>query len=366
MRPATASAESVGSVVHPHQLEVQDWDRYALIIDARSPHEFADDHVPGAINLPVVDDTEYAEVGTTHRTDKHRAYLIGVEYALVNIARQIKPLISQYSPGDRFLVYCFRGGKRSRLWADNLRTIGFGVDVIAGGWKSYRRWVRAGLEALPGGLTYRVLVGPTGCGKTRLLHALAQQGQQVLDLEGLARHRGSLIGALPGVTQPTQKYFDSELLETMRHFDPRRPVWLEGESKRIGQVQLPDALFCAMHCAQTIGISAPMSERVALWQQDYPDLAENPVHMVLQLQPLKPLVGKERLEQWSAMAERGDIASLFESVMRDHYDPCYGRSTRRSYGLIPKSRQIEVRSLSEEGVRDAAAVLICDYGSTGL
>ena len=186
----SATAESACAIAHPHQLEVQDWSRYALIIDARSPNEYAEDHVPGAVNLPVVDDQEYAEVGTTHRTDKHRAYLIGVEYSLVNIARQIKPLISRYGPQDRFLVYCFRGGKRSRLWADNLRTIGFEVDVIAGGWKNYRRWVRAGLDALPSAFTYRVLVGPTGCGKTRLLKELARQGEQVLELEGLAQHRG--------------------------------------------------------------------------------------------------------------------------------------------------------------------------------
>ena len=100
----TQSVENVSALVHPHQLEVQDWSTYALVIDARSPHEYADDHIPGAVNLPVVDDAEYAEVGTTHRTDKHSAYLIGVEYSLRNIAAQIKPLISRYTPADRFLA----------------------------------------------------------------------------------------------------------------------------------------------------------------------------------------------------------------------------------------------------------------------
>ena len=155
---ARAPVETAAALVHPHQLEVQEFSSYSLVIDARSPHEFAEDHIPGAVNLPVVDDTEYAEVGTTHKTDKHGAYLIGVEYSLRNIAAQIKPLISKFTPEDRFLVYCFRGGKRSRLWADNLRTIGFDVDVLAGGWKNYRRWVRAGLESLPRAFSYRCLL----------------------------------------------------------------------------------------------------------------------------------------------------------------------------------------------------------------
>src|SRR5574337_1324721 len=121
-------ADPAAALVHPQQLGVREFASYALVIDARSPHEFAEDHVPGAVNLPVVDDAEFAEVGIRHKTDTHGAYLIGVAYSLRNIADQIKPLISRYTPQDRFLVYCFRGGKRSRLWADNLRTIGFEVD----------------------------------------------------------------------------------------------------------------------------------------------------------------------------------------------------------------------------------------------
>ncbi len=318
--------------MHPHQLEVQDWPSYTMVIDARSPREYAEDHIPGAVNLPVVGDSEYAEVGTRHRSDTHAAYLIGVEYSLRNIAAQIRPLISRFTPRDRFLVYCFRGGKRSRLWADNLRTIGFEVDVLAGGWKNYRRWVRAGLESLPRAFSYRVLCGPTGCGKTRVLHELERQGQQVLELEGIARHRGSLLGDLPGIAQPSQKHFDSLLLEALRQFDARRTVWIEAESKKIGSLQLPDALNDAMHHAPVVNLTAPMSERVGLWREDYPHFASNPVEMVRRLDPLKPLVGKEMLARWHALADAGEVDLLFESVMTQHYDPCYARSTRRDHG----------------------------------
>jgi tRNA 2-selenouridine synthase len=352
-----APVETAAALVHPHQLEVQEFSSYSLVIDARSPHEYEEDHIPGAVNLPVVDDAEYAEVGTRHKTDKHAAYLIGVEYSLKNIASHIKPLISKYTPQDRFLVYCFRGGKRSRLWADNLRTIGFEVDVLAGGWKNYRRWVRAGLESLPRALTYRVLCGPTGCGKTRVLHELQRQGHQVLELEGLASHRGSLLGALPGQPQPTQKLFDTMLLDTLRRFDPRQPVWLEAESKKIGNLQLPDALFEAMHVSPVVNIVAPMAERVTLWREDYPHFAADPVSMVRTLEPLKPLVGKEVLAEWMGFAVAGRVDELFESVMTKHYDPCYSRSTRRSYGPKVEETTVELQSLTRPALAEAVRML---------
>lgn len=348
-----SSKDAAFGSVHVSALGVQEFASYALVIDARSPHEYAEDHIPGSVNLPVVDDDEYAEVGTTHRTNKHAAYLIGVQYSLRNIADHIGPLISRFGPKDRFLVYCFRGGKRSRLWGDNLRIIGFEVDVLAGGWKRYREWVRNGLEQLPNALEYRVLCGPTGCGKTRLLHELQAQGNQVLDLEELARHRGSLLGQIPGQPQPTQKFFDSILIDTLRRFDPRLPVWLEAESKKIGNLQLPGALFEAMHRSPVINVMAPMSARVRLWGEDYPHFATDPVAMVKKLEPLKPLVGSETLEHWMALARSERVADLFESVMCLHYDPCYLRSTRRNYGAAIEGTVIELPSLDQPALADA-------------
>jgi len=350
--------ETTASLVHPHQLEVQDFASYSLVIDARSPHEYAEDHIPGAVNLPVVDDGEFAEVGIRHKADKHAAYLVGVEYSLRNIADQIKPLISRYTPDDRFLVYCFRGGKRSRLWADNLRTIGFDVDVLAGGWKNYRRWVRAGLDVLPRAFNYRVLCGPTGCGKTRVLHELQRQGQQVLELEGLAHHRGSLLGDLPGDAQPTQKLFDSALLDEMRKLDMNRTVWVEAESKKIGNLQLPEALHEAMHRSQVVNIDAPMPERVRLWREDYPHFARDPQAMVHKLEPLKPLVGKETLALWMTLGAEGRVDELFESVMVRHYDPCYQRSTKRSYGQRPEAMDLPLASLGPAGLAEAVRQLV--------
>lgn len=298
---------------------------YALVIDARTPKEYAEDHIPGAVNLPLVDQAEFAQVGTLHRTDPHAAYLLGAQLALRNMARHVEQVFARYPARTRFLVYCFRGGKRSKAFSDPLRTIGFQVDVLPGGWKAYRAWVREQLDALPPRLSWRVLAGTTASGKTRLLQALAAQGAQVLDLEGLACHRGSLLGALPGQPQPPQKCFDSQLLKALLAFDPAQPVWVEDESKKVGQLQLPPRLYEALHAAPTWQLSAPMASRVQICREDYAHFAADPSAMVAKLQPLKPLVGGETLRQWDALASQGAVDALFEALMVQHYDPCYRR-----------------------------------------
>jgi tRNA 2-selenouridine synthase len=334
------------------------FDQYALIIDARSPHEYAQDHVPGAVNLPVVDDAEFAEVGIRYKTDQHAAYLIGAQHSFRNLARHTADLISRYRTTDRFLVYCFRGGKRSALWASNLRLIGFTVDVVPGGWKRYRQWVRESLAVLPQRLDYRVLCGPTNCGKTRLLHELARQGAQVLDLEGIARHRGSLRGDLPGEPQPTQKNFDSALLDVLRRFDPARPVWVEAESRKVGRLLVPDELTAAMRRARALHLAVPMPERVRHCRQEYAHFTADPKAMVGRLTALKPLVGGEEMARWQALADAGSVDELFERLMTAHYDPCYTRSTTREFGPGDGADRLEIDSLAPAALADVARRLI--------
>jgi tRNA 2-selenouridine synthase len=333
-------------------------DAYALIIDARSPHEYAEDHVPGAVNLPVVDDAEFAEVGIQYKTDPHAAYLIGAQHSFRNLARHTADLISRYKPSDRFLVYCFRGGKRSALWAGNLRLIGFEVDVVPGGWKRYRAWVRESLATLPQRFQYRVLCGPTNCGKTRLLQELARQGEQVLDLEGLALHRGSLLGDLPGRPQPTQKTFDSSLLDAMRRFDPARPVWVEAESRKVGRLLVPDELTAAMRRAPTVHLDVPMAERVRLCGEEYAHFAADPQSMVAKLASLKPLVGGEEMARWQALADAGRVDELFERLMTTHYDPAYARSTTREFGPGDAANRLALASLQPDALAEAARRLV--------
>lgn len=331
--------------------------QYALVIDARSEREYAEDHLPCAVSLPVVDNEEYAEVGMTHRTDTHRAYLIGVSYALKNIAHAIDELVARHPKDARMLVYCFRGGKRSKLWFDALSTIGFRVDRLPGGWKAYRAWVRDQLTELPRRFRYHVLCGPTGCGKTRLLSALASVGAQVLDLEDLARHRGSLIGDIPGIAQPTQKWFDSLLIEKLRRFDPAQPIWVESESKKIGAIEVPTALLETMRGGRLFTLSAPMAERIALWREDYSHFERDLDAMMDRLRHLRPLIGGEEFAGWESLAAERRAPKLFQRLMEAHYDPAYARSIRRNYPNIDEAIKVELSRLDRESLIDAARQL---------
>jgi tRNA 2-selenouridine synthase len=339
-------------------LDIHPFDHYGLILDARSEHEFAHDHLPGAINLPVVNDEEYAIVGTQHKTDKHKAYITGVAFSLKNMANSVENVISKYPVETQILVYCFRGGKRSRLWADALKTIGYHAKVLPGGWKNYRRWILTALETVPVQFNYKVLAGPTGCGKTRLLESLQALGEQVLDLEGVARHRGSLIGKIPGVEQPTQMQFDSDLIAAMRAMDPSKPIWVEAESKKIGNIQLPASLINTMHLSPYFKLKAPMSERVRLWHEDYGHFENEPELFLERLQPLRELLGNKELDAWKTLADKKQFSELFERIMTKHYDPAYLRSSGRNYANYASITEFELPSLDRESLNKSAQTLI--------
>ena len=327
---------------------------YQLVIDARTPKEFDEDHLPGAINLPIVNQQEFAEVGTLHKQDPHAAYVLGAQYALRNVARYIGEVIAPLPPRARLLVYCFRGGKRSRAWAEPLRNIGFPVDVLPGGWKAYRAWVRVQLESLPPQLPWRVLAGSTASGKTRLLQALVEEGAQVLDLEALACHRGSLLGALPGQPQPAQKRFDSLLLTALQGFDPTQPIWVEDESKKIGRLQLPTAQYEAMQAAPVFELDTPLPARVLACREDYAHFVTDPAALVALLRPLKPLLGGAVLQEWAELAAASAVDALFAQLMLKHYDPCYRRSMRPTRRPQP----LALADLSPASLHQAARQLM--------
>ena len=251
--------ETVAGLVHPHQMEVQDFSAYALIVDARPSQDFADDHIPAAVNLPVLSDAQHAEVEAHVHADRHRALHIGAGYARSNMAAHDPTVFAEVALGERVLVYGAGGDFRGSLCADAMREVGFVVDVLLGGWKNYRRWVGAGLALLPRLFMFRVLGGPSGCGQARLLQELSRQGQQTLDLTQIAAHDGSLLGAKSGRPQPAQPLFESLLLDALRHRDAWRPLWVTAATTTLGTLQLPDELFEAIQRAPTFEMAAPMA-----------------------------------------------------------------------------------------------------------
>ena len=330
---------------------------FDTLIDARSPAEFALDHLPGAINLPVLDDEERRLVGTLYKqAGAFEARRLGGVWVARNIARHIESAMQAKPAHWRPLVYCWRGGQRSGSFVLWLRQIGWAAAQLHGGYKAYRQWVVAQLSGLPGRYAWRVIAGPTGSGKTRLLQALAAEGAQVLDLEALAHHRGSILGAWPdGQPQPSQKAFDTALVEALRRFDPARPVWVEAESRKIGAVQLPEALHTALQTAPRVLLEAPFAARLALVLQDYAWLGRDPQALAQRLGALRGLQPNETLARWQQWARQGQLADLFAELMAQHYDPLYRRSSGRAG---PPARVLTLDTLDEAALQRAAQALL--------
>ena len=355
--------ETVAGLVHPHQLEVQDFSAYALIVDARPAQDFADDHIPAAVNWPVLSDSEQSEFERHLQADRSQALLFGAAHARANMNSNALTAVTDLKPAARVLVYGAGGDLRGWLCAGALREHGFDVDELLGGYKNYRRWVGAGLGLLPRLFLVRVLGGPSGCGQSVLLRELARQGQQVLDLAQLAAHDGSPFGAQPGKSQPPQLLFESLLLDTLRHRDAWRPLWVTASPATLGSLQLPSELDTALQRAPTFKVVAPMAERVKLWYQRHPQDAADPVAWVERLAQQSGQVEPGRLIDWRRLAQAGAIEALVEQFS------IYG-DEMKSKGLAADGRShpaplgtINLESLESSAIAEAAARLIESHGS---
>ena len=310
---------------------------YDAIIDARSPAEYAEDHLPGAVSLPVLDNEERERVGTLYKqVSPFAAKKLGAALVAKNIGRHLENALADRPRGWRPLVYCWRGGKRSGAFAHVLREIGWDAHTLEGGYKAYRQWVVARLAEVPASLRFRVVHGVTGSGKSRLLKALAHAGAQVLDLEDLAAHRGSVLGDLPDRPQPSQKMFESLLLEGLAAVDCARTVYVEGESKKIGQLQVPEALIQAMRASECVLLEADVPTRVALLSEEYRHFFTDRKTLDAQLDCLLGLHGRERVEGWKALAARGAWQELVARLLEEHYDPAYRRSAQRNFARLAR------------------------------
>lgn len=324
---------------------------FDAVIDVRSPGEFAEDHIPGAINLPVLSDAERERVGTLYKqVSSFEAKKIGAALVSRNIAQHLDTWFVDKPKSFRPLVYCWRGGSRSGSLTHILQKIGFAAMQLDGGYKAYRRHVVAELAHLPSRFVYRVVSGPTGSGKSRLLLALASEGAQVLDLEILAMHRGSLLGALPGQAQPSQKSFESAIWSALNGFDSTRPVFVESESKKIGALRVPDALLTAMHASACLKLDVPMTARVQLLTEDYAHFLQDPETINSQLDFLTALRGSETIAEWQALATRQAWSELVAVLLEQHYDPAYLKSLSRNYTPSATDLTLHTDDLSTSGM----------------
>ena len=325
------------------------------IIDVRTPAEFAEDHAPGAINCPVLDDAQRVEVGTLYKqVSPFAAKKIGAAYVAENVARHLRERFLDRPKSWRPLVMCWRGGERSGAMTHILRRVGWDAQQLDGGYKAYRRLVVDTLVEQPRDFAFQVVCGATGSGKSRLLQALAARGAQVLDLEALACHKGSVLGVLPDADQPSQKAFETRLLAALAGLDPARPVFVEAESRKIGRLHLPDTLLEGLRDGACIEVEAEFSARVEFLLRDYDYFLVAPRWLTEKLDHLRGLQSNETLDRWRGLVEAGDFPALVGELLEQHYDPLYERSQNRNYRDFAAGDRHATDDLSPEGVEALA------------
>ena len=334
---------------------------FDAVIDARSESEFAEDHLPGAVNWPVLNDAERAAIGTEYKQlSAFDARKRGAALAALNIAHHVQSHVMPLPRTWRPLVYCWRGGQRSGSLAMVLDQIGFGVQVLEGGYREFRRAVIADVITLPATLNFRVLLGRTGSAKSRLLHALAAEGAQVLDLEALANHRGSVLGLVPGQPQPSQKAFETGVWQTLRSFDPARVVYAEGESRTIGRLRVPEPLLVHLRAAACVQVQMTIAARVDFLLADYSHFVDDAEIFCERLQALRELRGAETIERWQQQARAGAMAAVVEELLTAHYDPVYLKSMQRNFSGFAQAPVVRLADASADSLRAAAQALVAN------
>lgn len=334
---------------------VAQFDRFDTIIDARSESEFALDHLPGAVNWPTLNDEERVLIGTMYvQVNQFEAKKRGAALAARNIASHIERHVIDKPKDWKPLAYCWRGGKRSGSLSLILDQIGFRVTLVEGGYKAFRAAMLLDIPTLAERLHFQVVCGTTGSGKTRLLHALADSGAQVLDLEALASHRSSVLGAIPGRPQPSQKHFDSLVWDALRHFDPARVVYVESESKKVGNVAIPTALVERMRKSPCLDLTLPIDERVSLLMEDYDFFVQDTAHFCDRLDVLTEMRGKAVVNAWKEQAVAGQVRGVVHDLLTQHYDPVYMQSMQRNFSQYGQARAISPDDRSSQAMQRLA------------
>ena len=353
---------------NPHILRVDQFlselDQFDLIIDVRSPAEFALDHIPGAVNYPVLDNEERAKIGTLYKQESpFAAKKLGAALVSKNIATHLENHFLELPREWRPLIYCWRGGERSGAFTHILNRIGWKAKQLEGGYQGFRRTVIDGLDQAAAQFSFQVICGMTGSGKTRVLQEIGALGAQILDLEGLAVHRGSVLGNEPNEDQPSQKGFETALWNALRSLDPARPVFVESESKKVGGLHVPDALMEKIRNGACIELRSSTQTRVSWLIREYHHFLTDTDNFKNKLGLLTAHYGKAQIAEWSEVIDAGNFPQLVEELLVKHYDPSYTSSIVRNFPAYSPDHYVLLESDSDEAFAKAAKAIVAKLNS---
>ena len=305
-----------------------EYKKFDTIIDVRSPSEFEADHIVGAINCPVLSDLEREKVGTIYKKEStFKAKIIGSSLTARNIAKHIEEKFAEFQGSWQPLVYCWRGGQRSKAFAIILSEVGWRTQQLEGGYKEYRNHVLEYINTIGSKLKIILISGKTGSAKTKILHSIAQQGGQILDLEGLANHKGSLLGKIPNLKQPSQKFFESKLYYQLKKLNLKKEIFVEAESSKIVNIHIPKTIWAKMIVSPRIEIKADIQLRSNFLVKDYEYMCKNPELINPLIFGLRKRLSKKLVDSWKELINQKQWRQLTTSFLENHYDPSYSSNT---------------------------------------
>ena len=353
---------------NPHILKLDQFlselDSFDLVIDVRSPAEFALDHIPDAVNFPVLSNDERTQIGTLYKqVSPFAAKKLGAALVSKNIAEHIEKHLLELPREWRPLIYCWRGGERSGAFTHILNRIGWKAMQLESGYQGFRRTVIDGLEQAASTFTFQVICGMTGSGKTRVLQEVGQLGLQILDLEGLAVHRGSVLGNEPNIDQPSQKGFETALWNALRKLDPSQPVVVESESKKVGGLHIPDALMEKIRNGACIELRSSTQTRVSWLIREYHHFLTGTDNFKDKLALLTTHYGKVQIAKWNEAIDAGNFPELVEELLVKHYDPSYQSSIVRNFPQYKIENYVQLENDSDQAFAQAAKAIAAKLDS---
>ena len=343
----------------PKHKKIKRWNskKYDTIIDVRSPSEFEIDHIVGAINCPILYDDERQKVGTIYKQiSSFKAKIIGSSLSAKNIAFHIEKEFLEKKGSWKPLIYCWRGGQRSKAFSIVLSEVGWRTYQLSGGYKEYRNDIIKYLDNIGMKLKIILISGKTGSAKTKILHSIRDQGAQILDLEGLARHKGSLLGAIPNLKQPSQKFFESLLFYEINKLNLKKNIFIEAESSKVGNVHIPKSIWSNMILSKRIEVVADVNTRAKFLIDDYQYMCKNPILIKPMIKGLKTRLSNNLIDSWEKLIDEKKWFELTKSFLENHYDSSYSSNTIKNDRKV--IREVQATTLNNDDIKNIAKIII--------